>query len=291
MTTWRLESMWTRTLSTTISTSPSSMPGLSHGRRCRRSRWGGGPAARADRHDQLGEQRAHDEPADVGEERDPTGLHDAQRGEPVDELQDEPEAEHEDGGNVDELIEEAEEHERRDPSPREEDEVGAERCCDRARRTDRRDGRARVDGDLREAGEDPAEQVEAEEAGPPETILDVVAEDPQVEHVAEQVEPATVQELAGDERRGLLRQVVATGPGRRQVCRDHAPALDERLERGVAATREEAELPGEPDEAGDDQRQRDVRRPPRRIGVPQGDHGSPDQGFLGFGVAFTGFAD
>src|SRR5207342_2165464 len=81
------------------------------------------------------------------------------------------------------------------------------------------------------------------------------------------------EELAGDERRGRLREVVATPPGGGQVGRDDAPMTDEILERRVAATREEAELPGEHHEAGDDQRQRDVRRPPRRVGVPQGDHG------------------
>ena len=116
------------------------------------------------------------------------------------------------------------------------------------------DRRGRVDGDLGQAGEGPAEQVEAEEPGPPEAVLDVVAEDPQVEHVAEQVEPAAVEELAGDERRGLLRDVVAARPGGGQVGRDDAPVGDEVLERRVAAAREEAELPGEHDEAGDDQR-------------------------------------
>ena len=51
----------------------------------------------------------------------------------------------------------------------------------------------------------PPDQVERQEAGPAEAILDVVAEDPQVEHVAEQVEPAAVQELAGHQRRRLDR--------------------------------------------------------------------------------------
>ena len=52
----------------------------------------------------------------------------------------------------------------------------------------------------------------------------------------------------------------------------------------------DAELPGEDDEAGDDQRERDDRRPPRRVRVPERDHGAAParQGFLvGFGVALA----
>src|SRR3954453_14897995 len=147
MTTWRLERMWPRTPSMTFSTTRSSMPGLSHGRGCRRSRWSRRSAApRPDRDDDLGEQRAHDEPSDVGEERDTTGLDDAERGQPVDQLEEEPEAEDEDGRNVDHLIEEAEETERGASRPREEHEVRTECRRDRPRRADRRDSRARVDG-------------------------------------------------------------------------------------------------------------------------------------------------
>src|SRR4029079_5725129 len=128
MTTWRLESMWTRTLSTTISTSPSSMSGLSHtgpGRRARRGR--GPPPPGPDGDDDLGQQRPDDEPADMGEERDATRLDDAERCQPVDALEDEPESEDEDRRHVDQLIEEAQEHERGHACPREEHEVRAER--------------------------------------------------------------------------------------------------------------------------------------------------------------------
>ena len=135
-----------------------------------------------------------------------------ERGQAVDQLEDEPEAEHDDRRDVDELVEEAEEDERRDPGTREEHEIGPERRRDRAGRADRRDGRGRVDGDLRQAGQRAAEQVEAEEPEPPEAVLDVVAEDPQVQHVAEQVQPAAVQELAGHERRGLRATGSRRGP-------------------------------------------------------------------------------
>ena len=156
---------------------------------------------------------ADDEAADVGEERHAaTVLDRAQVGQPVDELEDEPEPEDDHGRHVDQLVEEAEEDERGHPRPREEHEVRAQRRGDGPRGPDRRDRRGRLDGHLAQAGQRAAEQVEAQEAGPPEPILDVVPEDPQVEHVAEQVEPAAVQELAGHQRRGLTRQVVAAGP-------------------------------------------------------------------------------
>ena len=132
--------------------------------------------------------------------------------------------EDDDRRHVDELVEEAEEDERGDPRPREEHEVGAQRRGDRPRGADRRDRRGRVDGDLGQAR--PARRRAGRSRGsrPARSRSSTLfAEDPQVEHVAEQVEPAAVQELAGDERRGLARQVVAAGPGRGQVGRDDAP--------------------------------------------------------------------
>ena len=262
--------MWTRTLSTTISTSPSSMRRII-------PRSAGSPAGASGRdsgQDEPGHERPDHEPADVGEEgHAAAGLDDPERREPVDELEDEPEPQDDDRRDVDQLVEEAEEDERRDARPREQHEVGA-RASPRWRPTPRSSGPSRS-GRWRPGSRpasDATQQVEAEETGPPEAVLDVVAEDPQVEHVAEQVQPAAVEELARHERGGLARQVVAAAPGGRQVGRDHAPLGDERLERRVAAAGEQAQLPGEDDEAGDDQRQRDERRPPRRIGVPERDH-------------------
>src|SRR6478735_4251812 len=154
MTTWRLESIWTLTLSTTISTSPSSIAGLSHGPRVRRPAH---PSADGDR--DLGQKGPDHEPADVGEEGDAaTGLDHAQRRQPIEQLEHEPEAEHDDRRDIDELVEEAEEDQRRHPGTREEHEIGTECRRDRSGRADRRDRRGRVDGDLREARERPAEQ-------------------------------------------------------------------------------------------------------------------------------------
>src|SRR5829696_2612111 len=108
MTTWRLESMCTRTLSTTISMSPLrargsslAMAGLSHaepGGRPRRLR----PAATpADRPDHETDGHACQEAADVGEDRDAaSGARDAQRRHPVDQLEQEPQPQDQNRRNV-----------------------------------------------------------------------------------------------------------------------------------------------------------------------------------------------
>ena len=132
----------------------------------------------------------------------------------------------------------------------------------------------RVDGDLREAGQRASDEVEEEEPHPTEPVLDVVPEDPQVEHVAPEMQPAAVQELAGQQGRRLHRQEPPVVPGRRQVGRDDAPGADEGVEGPVAAARHQPELPGERDDTGDDEGDRDEGRPPGRIGVPKRDHGA-----------------
>ena len=81
-----------------------------------------------------------DEPADVGEERDATlRPGQAERADAVDQLEDEPEAEDDEGGHLDQLVEEAEEDERQDPGARKQHEVRAEDGRDRAGRADHRD--------------------------------------------------------------------------------------------------------------------------------------------------------
>src|SRR5438309_2871216 len=203
MTTWRLESMWTRTLSTTISTSPFSgcdsslaMARLSHADPVRRPELPrrGPPPDRP--HDEP-DHDAGEEATDVLEDRDAAGRAlDPERGDPVDQLEQEPEPEDDDGRHLEELVEEAEEDEREDPRPGVENEIGSEDGGDRPRCPDDRHLRRRRDRDLRQRGDSSAKQVEEQEADPAEAILDVVAEDPQVQHVADQVQPAAVEERA-----------------------------------------------------------------------------------------------
>ena len=66
----------------------------------------------------------------------------------------------------------------------------------------------RVDDDLGERRRDTADEVEQQERDRAEPILDVVPEDPQEEHVAEQVQPAAVQEHAREHPDRRLAEVV-----------------------------------------------------------------------------------
>ena len=50
---------------------------------------------------------------------------------------------------------------------------------------------------------DAAEQIEDQELHVPEAVLDVVAEDPQVEHVAAEVQPAAVHEHGAENGRDV----------------------------------------------------------------------------------------
>src|SRR6266508_771129 len=128
MTTCWLESIWTRTLSTTISINGSAMGGLSHP-----ASPGGGVRAGTERPHGEPDGHSEDETTDVREERNPTaGRRRAQGGDPVEELEDEPEAQYDDGRHAHELVEKAEEDDRLDPGRRVEHEVGPQRRGDGA---------------------------------------------------------------------------------------------------------------------------------------------------------------
>ena len=151
------------------------------------------------------DERAGDEPADVGEERDAAVRRRRAPSEasPSMSWSTNQKPEHDDRRHVDQLVEEAQEHERQDPGPREQDDVRA-RGPPRSRRTrrsigtvggrvDRRPGPGRRD--------DAADEVEQQERDAAEPVLDVVAEDPQVEHVAQRGgSQPPCRNMAGDER-------------------------------------------------------------------------------------------
>ena len=88
-----------------------------------------------------------------------------------------------------------------DPDPGMEDEIAAEHAGDRPAGADRGDRRARRAGCVGEPRNDPAQQVEDDEPPVAHRVLDIVAEHPQKHHVADQVQPAAVQEQAGQQRR------------------------------------------------------------------------------------------
>ena len=143
---------------------------------------------------------AEGEAADVREERDAARRCRGQAGVRVDELVEEPAAEVDPGGDLDE----EDEHERPDARGRVEDEEGAEHGGDRAAGAEIRNAsgcrRAEEQGDrcLRHRRDEAAGDVEAEVAEVPERVLDVLAEDGEEEHVAEDVAPAPVHEHRGE---------------------------------------------------------------------------------------------
>ena len=199
------------------------------------------------------------------------GLHEREPALP--ELEAEPEAEEEEGRDLDEEVQEQRQHAR----GRQEDEVGAENAGDRAARPEVRDGRvgirARPEGDdgLSRGRGDPGQQVEAEEADRPHRVLDVVAEDPEEEHVPDDVQPASVHEHRGQPRDV---PVVADGGPGRAGADDLARLVGVLDDRAV----EIGQLVEDPDREVDrDQRDRDDGERPRRDVVLDREHLLDDQ--------------
>ena len=119
----------------------------------------------------------------------------------------EPEAQDEHRRDLDQLVEEAEEDERQDPGPREQHEVRAEDRRDRARRADHRDLRRRVDQDLGQRPRRRRRRDRTRRTRRGRAVLDVVAEDPEIDHVAGDVDQVHVQEHAREHGQRLLAQV------------------------------------------------------------------------------------
>ena len=67
---------------------------------------------------------------------------------------------------------------------------------------------------------DPAEQIKSEELHVAEAVLDIVAEDPQKQHVAEEMQPAAMHEHGGENGDDVPGRV------RREFGRDERPMLD-----------------------------------------------------------------
>src|SRR6185503_5331785 len=108
---------------------------------------------------------------------------------------------------------------------------------------------------LAERGGDTAQQIEGQEPAVSHAVLDVVAEDPEIEHVAGDVQKAAVEKHRGDDRYP------------REVRRNQAVGEDEVVD--VVAERE---LIQKHQRIDDDQRDGDVRRRARGDDVAEWDH-------------------
>ena len=115
-------------------------------------------------------------------------------------LHDEPEAQHQSGRHVHHARVDAERDHHQDLRAGEEQQIGAEHAGDRAACADHGHRRGGIGDGMAEHGEDAAQHIEDGKSDMPHRIFNIVAEDPQVQHVADQMHPASVQKHARDER-------------------------------------------------------------------------------------------
>ncbi len=199
------------------------------------------------------EGEAGDEAADVGPPGD-VGAGGDQGGGALQKLEEEPEGQEEQGGDMEDGEDGEEGNEGGDAGQREEHEVAAEHAGDGAAGADGGHGGAGVGVYLDGVGDEAAEEVVEDEARFAEAVFDVVAEDPQVPHVAEEVDPAAVEEEVGDEGQvgGGIERVA--GHAGQEGGRHEAPGVHEGGEGRVAEDEllvEEVEV-GEDEEDGGD---------------------------------------
>jgi hypothetical protein len=76
---------------------------------------------------------------------------------------------------------------------------------------------------LREGRGDATEKVEQQELQVSKAVFDVVTKDPQVKHVAKQVDPTSMHEHRREYRREFSRRICEQSSG------NHGPLLNERL--------------------------------------------------------------
>ena len=109
-------------------------------------------------------------------------------------LQGEPDAEEDPCRHLEHGEEEAQGHDADHARSREQHDVGAEHAGDRPAGADQRHLAERSDQHLGGGRHHPADEIEGDEPRPRHGIFHVVAEDPQVQHVEDQMEPAAVHE-------------------------------------------------------------------------------------------------
>ena len=100
----------------------------------------------------------------------------------------------------------------------------------------------------------PPTEVERQEAEPAQVVLDVVREDPQEQQVAREVQPAAVQELARDERQRLHAEEADAAQAAVRSAGTTPQAVMNASRASSPPLTWSAELPGEGDEAGGDER-------------------------------------
>src|SRR5690606_8145424 len=162
--------------------------------------------------------------------------------------EDEPEDDVEGGGDPGHQAEEEDGDGGEDSRPGEEEEVDAEHPGNGARSADHGDVRVQGREDKRRHRADSAEEIEGDEAAVAHHVLDVVAEDPEIEEVAAHVEEGAMGEHAGEDGGDRLGE----GLDSPELRGHESQGEDRGLER-----RSPAELPTEDAQVGHDQEDRD----------------------------------
>src|ERR1051326_1223768 len=215
--------------------------------------------------------RAEDDPADVrppGDARDLLRpLRRRQRQRAVEELHGEPHRDEDERADLRHCPIDNEREKRDDARRRPQHEERAEQSGDAPRGADRGDDRLREEQRVREASGRAERDVKEEVADVPERILDGTTEDPEIDHVSEEVHDPAVQEKRRDERDRDLEVRVAIRRRIDEARRDVAEGVDKRL-----GARPEDELGDEDGRVGDDERARDDRRGARRLRLAKGNH-------------------
>src|SRR5206468_10682569 len=145
-------------------------------------------------------------------------------------LKDEPQSEDDDGGNLAHGDEEKDRDQRGYARAGKHHDISAQHAGDRAGRSDGGHARVRIHDGVRQRGQDSADQIEKEVLRVAEAVLDIVAKDPEIEHVSAEVDPAAV-EKHGDEDGDDIRQIGRVPEASRNERHGEQGALDLRTER------------------------------------------------------------
>src|ERR1700694_1096446 len=156
---------------------------------------------------EQGEDQPGPESAHVREKGDPSpDRPNVEKG--VESLQCDPVADKDVGGQGEN---EKWDDEGQDARPREIENVGGEEAGDGAARPQHRDRGVRRDEDLEQAPANPGGEIHDEKLQLPEFVFDVVAKDPEEEHIAPHVQQVGVREKRGNQRPRWRPAVMSAG--------------------------------------------------------------------------------
>ena len=117
---------------------------------------------------------------------------------------------------------------RLDPGMRKEPKISAHHAGDRSARADGRHLRTQVGVNVHQCRRDAARQVKQQKSSPTQSVLDIVAENPERPHVAKQVQPTAVKKHRAEERQDLFAQTERLSNFRNRVTHRYDRQFHER---------------------------------------------------------------